>query len=92
MFINAQLRFAFTALEAQRHYWKLICWILAIKLVAELVLIPLFGMYGACVGHVLGGQRACVGGLAILHAYGVSGPRWSQLLKVSLRPLRWRLC
>ncbi|HWL72248.1 MAG TPA: flippase, partial [Burkholderiaceae bacterium] len=63
VFINAQLRFAFTALEAQRHYWKLICWTLVIKLVAELALIPLFGMYGACVGHVLGELALCVGGL-----------------------------
>jgi O-antigen/teichoic acid export membrane protein len=82
VFINAQLRFAFTALEAQRHYWKLICWALVLKLVAELILIPLFGMYGACTGHVLGELALCVGGLAILHAYGVSGPHWSQLLRV----------
>ena len=82
VFINAQLRFAFTALEAQRHYWKLICWVLVIKLVAELVLIPLFGMYGACVGHVLGELALCAGGLAVLHAFGVNGPHWSQLLRV----------
>jgi O-antigen/teichoic acid export membrane protein len=82
MFINAQLRFAFTALEAQRHYWKLICWALVIKLVAELVLIPLFGMYGACVGHVIGELALCAGGLTVLHAFGVSGPHWSQLLRV----------
>jgi O-antigen/teichoic acid export membrane protein len=82
VFINAQLRFAFTALEAQRHYWKLICWTLVIKLVAELILIPLFGMYGACVGHVLGELALCAGGLAVLHTLGVNGPHWSQLLRV----------
>ncbi len=82
VFINAQLRFAFTALEAQRQYWKLICWTLLIKLVAELILIPLYGIYGACVGHVLGELALCAGGLAVLHTFGVSGPHWSQLLRV----------
>lgn len=82
IFINAQLRFAFTALGAQRHYWKLICWTLVIKLVAELLLIPSFGMYGACVGSVIGELALCAGGLAVLHALGVSGPHWSQLVRV----------
>jgi O-antigen/teichoic acid export membrane protein len=82
VFVNAQLRFAFTALDSQRLYWRLICWALAIKLVAELILIPLAGIYGACLGHVLGELMLCVASLAVLRSLDVFGPHWSQVARV----------
>ncbi len=54
IFINAQLRFVLTALDEERTYWRLICWTLAVKVGLEAVMIPLWGLYGACVGNLLG--------------------------------------
>ncbi len=82
MFINAQLRFAFTALDAQRLYWRLICWVLAAKVAAEFVLILAWGMYGACMGHVFGELALCIGGLAVLRGQAVHGPSWWQTARV----------
>jgi O-antigen/teichoic acid export membrane protein len=82
MFISAQLRFVFTAVDAQRRYWRLICAVLGIKAIAGLILIPAFGIYGACAAHLLGELALCAGGLAVLHSLGVAGPRWSQLARV----------
>jgi len=82
MFVNAQLRFAFTALDSQRLYWRLICLVLAIKVISAVPLIYFWGIYGACLGHLTGELTLCVGSLIVLSALGVRGPQWSQLLRV----------
>ncbi len=82
LFISAQLRFAFTALDAQQRYWRMICGMLAIKVIAELILIPTLGIYGACLGHVIGEFVLCAAGLVILSRLGVHGPPAWQLMKV----------
>jgi O-antigen/teichoic acid export membrane protein len=81
MFINAQLRFAFTALDAQRKYGVLIGWVLASKVLAGLVLIPVWGIYGACIGYVLGEILLCAAGLGLLKRLGVASPSWIQLAR-----------
>jgi O-antigen/teichoic acid export membrane protein len=82
VFINAQLRFAFTALDAQQRYWRIVCGMLGLKAAAELILIPVWGVYGACLGHVIGELALCLGGLAVLHNLGVAGPTAWQLARV----------
>jgi O-antigen/teichoic acid export membrane protein len=82
LFISAQLRFAFTALDAQQRYWRMLCGMLAIKVIAELILIPTLGIYGACLGHVIGELVLCAAGLALLSKLGVHGPPVWQLMKV----------
>jgi O-antigen/teichoic acid export membrane protein len=82
MFINAQIRFVFTALDAQRSYWRLTCWVLAIKVITDVILIYLWGIYGACLGHLLGEFTLCIGSLIVLGTFGVYAPCWSQLLRV----------
>ena len=76
IFINAQLRFVLTALDAERIYWRLICWTLAIKIGLEAVLIPVWGLYGACVGNLLGEVALCAGGVFALRKFDVTGPQW----------------
>jgi O-antigen/teichoic acid export membrane protein len=82
MFVNAQLRFAFTALDSQRLYWRLICLVLAIKVITEVPLIYFWGIYGASLGHLIGELALCVGSLIVLGILGVRGPHWSQLLRL----------
>lgn len=82
IFINAQLRLVLTALDAEQKYWRLIGFVLGTKFVLELIMIPLWGMYGACAGNLLGEAVLCVGGLWTLHKLGVYGPAWKQLLRV----------
>jgi stage V sporulation protein B len=82
MFINAQLRFAFTALDSQRRYWRLICSVLVIKVITEIPLIYFWGIYGACLGHLIGELALCVGSLIVLATLGVRGPNFAQLLRV----------
>jgi stage V sporulation protein B len=82
MFINAQLRFAFTALDSQQLYWRLICSVLAIKVITEIPLIYFWGIYGACVGHLIGELALCVGSLIVLNTLEVRGPSWTQMLRV----------
>jgi O-antigen/teichoic acid export membrane protein len=81
IFINAQLRFVLTALDAERAYRRLIIWVLAAKVSMLLVLIPLFGIYGACLGNLLGEVVLCGGGLWMLRDMHVRGPGWLQLLR-----------
>jgi stage V sporulation protein B len=81
IFINAQLRFVLTALDAERTYWRLICWTLAVKVVLEAILIPIWGLYGACVGNLLGEVALCAGGIFALRRFEVTGPQWSQFLR-----------
>lgn len=81
IFINAQLRFVLTALDAERVYWRLICWTLAVKVVLEAVMIPLWGMYGACVGNLLGEAALCCGGMIALRKFQIAGPHWTRFLR-----------
>jgi O-antigen/teichoic acid export membrane protein len=83
VFVNAQLRFAFTALDAQQRYWRIVCWMLGLKAAVELIVIPLWGVYGACLGHVVGELALCAGGLVMLHQLGVAGPTAWQLARVT---------
>jgi O-antigen/teichoic acid export membrane protein len=82
VFVNAQLRFAFTALDAQQRYWRMTCWMLGVKTAVELLLIPLWGLYGACLGHVIGELVLCAAGLAVLHKLEVTGPTVWQTARV----------
>jgi stage V sporulation protein B len=81
IFINAQLRFVLTALDAERAYWRLICWTLAVKVGLEAALIPIWGLYGACVGNLLGELALCCGGMIALRKLDIAGPHWSRLLR-----------
>lgn len=81
IFINAQLRFVLTALDEERTYWRLICWTLAVKVGLEAVMIPVWGLYGACVGNLLGEVALCVGGMFALRKFHVTGPQWTQFLR-----------
>ena len=83
IFINAQLRLVLTALDQERYYWRLICGILAAKVVLGLSLIPLWGIYGACVANLLAESLLCIGGLVLLRRLGVAGPDWSQLARLT---------
>ncbi len=82
IFVNAQLRLVLTALDAEQTYWRLIGFVLAVKFVLELLMVPLWGMYGACAGNLLGEVVLCAGGLWTLHRRGVYGPPLVQLLRV----------
>jgi O-antigen/teichoic acid export membrane protein len=82
IFINAQLRLVLTALDAEQSYWRLIGLVLGVKFVLELLMIPLWGMYGACAGNLLGEVVLCVGGLWTLRRFGVFGPPVWQLMRV----------
>ena len=81
IFINAQLRFVLTALDEERTYWRLICWTLAVKVGLEAVMIPVWGLYGACVGNLLGEVALCVGGMYALRQFHITGPQWVQYLR-----------
>jgi stage V sporulation protein B len=81
IFINAQLRFMLTALDAERTYWRLICWALAIKVALEAVLIPIWGLYGACIGNLLGEIVLCGGGMAALRRFDVRGPALTHYMR-----------
>jgi O-antigen/teichoic acid export membrane protein len=76
------LRLVLTALDAEQTYWRLIGFVLAVKFVLELLMVPLWGMYGACAGNLLGEVVLCAGGLWTLRRRGVYGPPLVQLLRV----------
>lgn len=80
-FVNAQLRFAFTALDAESKYWRLSIGSLLIKVPICIIFILLFGVYGACFSVLLGELVVTTWGLAILKAMDVTGPSWTQLLR-----------
>ena len=82
IFINAQFRLVLTALDAERSYWRLIGWVLAVKVVLLIVMIPMWGIYGACFGNLFGEAILCFGGLRILREMGVRGPAFTELLRV----------
>jgi stage V sporulation protein B len=82
LFINAQLRFVLTALDAEQSYWRLICCAFVAKLLLAAALIPLWNMYGAALANLLGEAILCVAGLAILHRLHVVAPPVTQLLRV----------
>lgn len=81
VFVNAQHRFVLTALDAERKYWRLIIWSLGIKVAFEVVLIWLFGVYGACLGNLIGEAILCVWALHMLHQMGIESPSHGQVLR-----------
>lgn len=87
IFINAQLRLVLTALDEERCYWRLICWVLAAKVTLGLCLIPLWGIYGGCLANFLAEALLCAAGLVLLRRFGVAGPDWMQLLRLTLPAL-----
>jgi O-antigen/teichoic acid export membrane protein len=82
IFINAQLRFVLTALDAERTYWRLIGCVLVMKIVLQGLMIWTWGLYGAAVGTVAGEAILCFGGLYVLRKLQVASPDWLQLLRV----------
>src|SRR3954471_6987044 len=81
VFVNAQHRFVLTALDAEQKYWRLIIWSLAIKVVLEIGLIAVWGVYGACLGNFIGEAVLCIWALKILHEMGIKSPSHGQLLR-----------
>jgi O-antigen/teichoic acid export membrane protein len=80
-FVNAQLRFAFTALDAEQQYWRQSVGTLLVKLPLCAVCILMFGIYGACAAVLLGEVVATMWGLAVLRSMEVVGPGWRQLVR-----------
>jgi O-antigen/teichoic acid export membrane protein len=83
IFINAQLRFVLTALDAEQKYWRLIGCVLATKIVLQAGLIATFGLYGAAWGSLIGEAILCFGGLYVLRTLDVAGPNWLHVLRVA---------
>jgi stage V sporulation protein B len=81
IFINAQLRFVLTALDQEQSYWRLITRVLIAKIALAAVLIPVWGLYGACAANFLGEAILCVGGMRVLRQLEVRGPAFSDLLR-----------
>lgn len=81
MFVNAQHRFVLTALDSERKYWRLIIWSLGVKVLLEIGLIAAFGVYGACLGNLIGEAILCVWALKMLHDMGVHSPSHAQVFR-----------
>jgi O-antigen/teichoic acid export membrane protein len=81
VFVNAQHRFVLTALDAERKYWRLIIWSLGIKVAAEIAMIAIWGLYGACLGNLVGEIVLCVWALIMLDKMGVESPSHWQVLR-----------
>jgi O-antigen/teichoic acid export membrane protein len=81
VFVNAQHRFVLTALDAERNYWRLIIWSLGIKVILEVGLIAVWGLYGACLGNFVGEAILCVWALVMLHKMGIVSPNHWQVLR-----------
>ncbi|HEX3600477.1 MAG TPA: flippase [Lacipirellulaceae bacterium] len=81
VFVNAQHRFVLTALDAEQKYWRLIIWSLGIKVALEIGLIALWGVYGACLGNLVGEAILCIWALKMLHQMGIQSPGHGQVLR-----------
>jgi O-antigen/teichoic acid export membrane protein len=81
VFVNAQHRFVLTALDAEQKYWRLIIWSLGIKVILEIGLIAVWGVYGACLGNFIGEAILCVWALKMLHEMGIKSPSHGQVLR-----------
>ena len=81
VFVNAQLRFVLTAIDAEATYSRLILRVLMFKVAINLALIPLLGVYGACLGNLLGEACLCLAGLYKLAQENITGPAITQLLR-----------
>jgi O-antigen/teichoic acid export membrane protein len=81
VFVNAQHRFVLTALDAEQKYWRLIIWSLGIKVALEIGLIAVWGVYGACLGNLIGEAILCIWALQMLHKMGIKSPSHQQVLR-----------
>jgi O-antigen/teichoic acid export membrane protein len=81
VFVNAQHRFVLTALDAEQKYWRLILWSLGIKVILEIGLIAIWGIYGACLGNFIGEAVLCIWALKMLHQMGIKSPSHGQVLR-----------
>lgn len=81
LFINTQLRFVFTALDAEHQYWRLTIGSLIGKVILGGAFIALFGLYGACAAVLFGECIVAGWGLWMLQAMQVTGPGWRQLAR-----------
>lgn len=80
-FVNVQLRFAFTALDAEQKFWRMSLGSLLVKIPLCVIGILLFGIYGACGAVLLGELVAMVWGIVILRSMSLHGPSVLQLLR-----------
>ncbi|WP_442485358.1 flippase [Aeoliella sp. SH292] len=80
-FVNVQLRFAFTALDAEQKFWRMSVGSLMVKIPLCALGILMFGIYGACAAVLLGELVAMVWGLVVLRSMNLRGPSVLQLLR-----------
>ena len=92
VFVNAQHRFVLTALDAEQKYWRLIIWSLGIKVILEIGLIAVWGIYGACLGNFIGEAILCIWALKMLHEMGIKSPSHWQMLRAVRGRSPWRWC
>jgi O-antigen/teichoic acid export membrane protein len=78
-FVNTQIRFTFSAVGWERLFCFVTMGVLVAKLVAAAICIPLWGIYGACLGNLLGEVLLSVSGLSLLRGAGMTSIPWGRL-------------
>lgn len=78
-FITAQARLLLTALGQQKAYLRIALTGLVAKTAVGLALIPLFGLYGACFGALLGELFLVTLGLVSVRQQGIAGLWWGRM-------------
>lgn len=79
LFITTQHRYLFAALGAQRVYSRLVTTTLLVKAVLLGLLIPTFGVYGACAGTVAAELLLLAMGVAACRPYGLAFLPWGRM-------------
>src|SRR5205823_11229595 len=75
-FLSFPLGLLFAALGQQRLYARLVLAIFLLELVPEIVLIPVWGYYGACMGSEVGELVFTIVGLALCRSLGIGQIDW----------------
>ena len=79
-FLSVQWRFFLTAVASQRAYGRLVFGVFAIELLIELLLIPIWGYFGACAGSLVGEVVFVVAGIVLCRRLGFGHIEWRPVI------------
>ena len=80
-FISSQFRFIYTAIGRQRTFSRLTTSFFVIQLVLQIAFIPMWGLYGACAGRMMGEFFLVLAGLYSCHRLGINAIPWWRMAR-----------
>jgi stage V sporulation protein B len=86
-FVSLQFRFFLTAVNLHGYYAWIVAVILGTKILLQLILVPIWGCYGACLGSLVSEALFTLLGLYVCIRIGIARVEWDLLQRAAVASL-----